>query len=41
MTFGISLGEHLTMAAFANMFYIIIDYMNKSKYESSNQIHKH
>ena len=30
MTFGITLGEHLTMAASANMFYIGINYKNKT-----------
>ena len=36
MTFGMTLREHLTMAASASMFYIAIDYKNK-KYESSSQ----
>ena len=30
MTFGMTLGEHLTMAASASMFYIAIDYKNKT-----------
>ena len=30
MTFGMILGEHLTMAASASMFYIAIDYKNKT-----------
>ena len=30
MTFGTTLGEHLTMAASANKFYIAIDYKNKT-----------
>ena len=29
MTFGITLGEHLTMAASANMFYYATDYENE------------
>ena len=29
MTFGMTLGEHLTMAASASMFYIAINYKNK------------
>ena len=29
MTFGMILAEHLTMAAFANMFYFAIDYENE------------
>ena len=29
MTFGITLAEHLTMAASAGMFYIAIDYENE------------
>ena len=29
MTFGMTLAEHLTMAAFANMFYFPIDYENE------------
>ena len=29
MTFGVALGEHVTMAASAIMFYIAIDYENK------------
>ena len=29
MTFGMTLAEHLTMAAFANMFYFEIDYENE------------
>ena len=45
MTFGATLGEHLTIAASANMFYIAIDYKNKTymKIEASNiniQIHQ-
>ena len=32
MTFGATLGEHLTMAAFANMFYIGIDNKNKTNF---------
>ena len=31
MTFGITLEEQLTMAASPSMFYISIDYKNKSK----------
>ena len=30
MTFGKALGEHLTMAASADMFYIAINYKNKT-----------
>ena len=30
MTFGITLGKYLVMAASANMFYIAIDYNNKT-----------
>ena len=30
MTFGITLGEQVTMAASANTFYITIDYKNKT-----------
>ena len=30
MIFGTTLGEHLTMAASGNMFYIGIDYKNKT-----------
>ena len=30
MTFRTTLGEYLTMAASANMFYIAIDYNNKA-----------
>ena len=30
MTFGMSLGEHHAMAASASMFYIAIDYKNKT-----------
>ena len=30
MTFGATLKEHLTMAASANMFSIVIDYKNKA-----------
>ena len=30
MTFVATLGEHLTMATSANMFYIAIDYKNKT-----------
>ena len=30
MTFGMTLGEQLLMAAYANMFYITIDYKNKT-----------
>ena len=30
MTFGMTLGEHLAMAASACMFYIVIDYKNKT-----------
>ena len=45
MTLGTTLREHLTMAASANMFYIAIDYKNKSnmKVAASNiniKIHK-
>ena len=45
MTYGTTLGEHLTMAASANMFYIVIDYKNKTnmKEVASNiniQIHQ-
>ena len=29
MTFGMTLAEHLTMAASANMFYFAIDYENE------------
>ena len=29
MTFGMTLADHLTMAASASMFYIAIDYENK------------
>ena len=29
MTFGVTLGEHVTMAASAITFYIAIDYKNK------------
>ena len=29
MTFGVTLGEHVTMAASAIMFFIAIDYKNK------------
>ena len=29
MTFGMTLGEHLTMAASANMFYYATDYENE------------
>ena len=29
MTFGMTLGEHLTIAASASMFYIAINYKNK------------
>ena len=29
MTFGITLAEHLTMAASANIFYFAIDYENE------------
>ena len=29
MTFGMTLAEHLTMAASANMFYLAIDYENE------------
>ena len=29
MTFGMTLAEHLTMAASANMFYVAIDYENE------------
>ena len=29
MTFGMTLAEHLTMAASASMFYIAIDYENE------------
>ena len=29
MTFGMTLAEHLTMAASAGMFYIVIDYENE------------
>ena len=29
MTFGMTLAEHLTMAAFADMFYFEIDYENE------------
>ena len=31
MTFGMTLAEHLTKAASANMFYFTIDYKNESK----------
>ena len=31
MTFGITLGKHVTMAGSANMFYIAIDYKKKTK----------
>ena len=30
MTFGMTLAEHLTMAASANMFYLAIDYGNET-----------
>ena len=30
MTFGVALGEHLTMGASASMLYIAIDYKNKT-----------
>ena len=30
MTFGTALREHRTMAGSANMFYIVIDYKNKT-----------
>ena len=30
MTFGMTLAEHLTMAASANMFYFAIDYGNET-----------
>ena len=30
MTFGITLGEHLTLGASANMFHIAIFYKNKT-----------
>ena len=30
MTFGMTLGEHLTIAASASMFYIVIDDKNKT-----------
>ena len=30
MTFGETLGKHLIIAASANMFYVTIDYMNKT-----------
>ena len=30
MSFGTTLGEYLTMTASTNMFYIAIDYKNKS-----------
>ena len=30
MTFGMTLGEHLTMTASTNMFYIVIDNKNKT-----------
>ena len=30
MTFGTTLGEHLTMTACTNMFYIATDYKNKT-----------
>ena len=33
MTFGATLGEHLTMAASAKMFYVAIDYKNKNYLE--------
>ena len=29
MTFGMTLAQHLTMAASANMFYFVIDYENE------------
>ena len=41
MTFGMTLAEHLWMAASASMFYIAIDYENELKYESSSQQRKH
>ena len=30
MTFGMTLGEHFSMAASANMLYIAVDYKNKT-----------
>ena len=33
MTFAATLGKHLMMAASANMFYVAIDYMNKTYME--------
>ena len=35
MTFGTTLGEHLTMAAYAHIFYIATDYKNKINVEVS------
>ena len=33
MTFAATLGKHLMIAASANMFYVAIDYMNKTYME--------
>ena len=33
MTFGVTLGRHLMMAASANIFYVAIDYKNKTYME--------
>ena len=33
MTFGLTLGEHFTMAASASMFYVAINYDKWAKYE--------
>ena len=43
MTFEMTLGEHLPMAASTSMFYIAIYYKNERiwKYESSSQQCKH
>ena len=30
MTIGTTLGEHVTMAAYANIVYVTIDYKNKT-----------
>ena len=35
MTFGVTLGEHFMMATSAKMFYIAIDYKNKTRTDIS------
>ena len=40
MTFGMTLAEHLTKAASANMFYFAIDYKNEPNMKVAKSVEK-